>query len=122
MSPSMWLPQSKYEVFDFFQEILQGPQCWSFESRPPSRKRILALANNYKYGVEIWGMCPQLDLEVSCKRPKKRRDHLIFINFGGKEFTIENIPKKTTFMFECYNLLDPKDWGAVIFWGWFTTR
>jgi hypothetical protein len=25
-------------------------------------------------------------------------------------------------MFECYNLLDPKEWGAVIFGGWFTTR
>jgi hypothetical protein len=22
-------------------------------------------------------------------------------------------------MFECYNLIDPKEWGAAIFWGWF---
>jgi hypothetical protein len=41
MSPSMWPLQSKCEVFDFFQEILQGPQCWSLELRPPSIKIIL---------------------------------------------------------------------------------
>jgi hypothetical protein len=28
--------------FDFFQKNLQGPQCWSFESRSLSTKRILA--------------------------------------------------------------------------------
>ena len=43
MSPSIWLLQFKCEVFDFFQEILQGPQCWSFESRPLSRKIIFSL-------------------------------------------------------------------------------
>jgi hypothetical protein len=42
MSSSMWLLRFKCEVFDFFQEILQGPQCWSFESRPSSTKRIPA--------------------------------------------------------------------------------
>jgi hypothetical protein len=42
MSPSIWPLWSKCEVFDFFQEILQGPQCSSFESRPRSRKIILA--------------------------------------------------------------------------------
>jgi hypothetical protein len=48
-------------------------------------------------------MCAQLDLEVMCKRPKKRREnHLIFINFGVKKRT----PKKSkTLMFECYNVL-----------------
>ena len=37
MSTSMWPLRFKCEVFDFFQ----GPQCWSFESRPPSTIRIL---------------------------------------------------------------------------------
>jgi hypothetical protein len=30
-------------------------------------------------------MCAQLDLEVRYKRPTKKKDHLIFINFGVKE-------------------------------------
>jgi hypothetical protein len=48
-------------------------------------------------------------LEVRCKRPKKREDHLIFINFGVKKFTLNNTPKKKTLTFECYNLLDPME-------------
>jgi hypothetical protein len=55
-------------------------------------------------------MCAQLDLEVIAKDPKKREDHLIFINFGVKKFTIKKHPKKKkTLMFECYNLLDPME-------------
>jgi hypothetical protein len=41
------------------------------------------------------------------KDPKKREDHLIFINFGVKKFTLKNTPQKKTLTFECYNLLDP---------------
>jgi hypothetical protein len=42
-----------------------------------------------------------------CKRPKKRKDHLIFSNFGVKKFTVKKHPKKRkTSMFKCYNLLD----------------
>jgi hypothetical protein len=33
-SPSIWLLQYDYEVYEFFQEILQGPLCWSLESGP----------------------------------------------------------------------------------------
>jgi hypothetical protein len=39
-------------------------------------------------------MYAQLDLEVSAKDPKNREDHLIFINFGVKKFTIKNTPEK----------------------------
>jgi hypothetical protein len=39
-------------------------------------------------------MYAQLDLEVRYKRPKKREDHLIFINFRVKKFTVINTPKK----------------------------
>jgi hypothetical protein len=39
-------------------------------------------------------MCIQLDLEVRHKRPKKRGDHLIFIKFGVKKFTIKNTKRK----------------------------
>jgi hypothetical protein len=56
------------------------------------------------------------------KDPKKREDHLIFINFGVKKFTLNNTPQKKTLTFECYNLLDPMEWGGVIFGGWCSTR
>jgi hypothetical protein len=46
---------------------------------------------------EIRAMCAQLDLEVMCKRSKIRKDHLIFINFGVKKFTIKNIQKNQNF-------------------------
>jgi hypothetical protein len=67
-------------------------------------------------------MYVQLGLEVKCKRPKKKEDHLIFINFGVKKFTLKNTQKNKTLMFECYNFLNPMEWRAAIFWGWFTTR
>jgi hypothetical protein len=40
-------------------------------------------------------MYAQLDLEVRYKRPKKIEDHLIFINFEVKKFTVKKHPKKT---------------------------
>jgi hypothetical protein len=45
----------------------------------------------------IWKRC--------AKDPKKGENHLIFINFGVKKFTLKNTPKKTL-AFECYNHLD----------------
>jgi hypothetical protein len=55
-------------------------------------------------------MCGQLDLEVRCKRPQKREDHLIFINFRVKKFILKNTRKiNKTLMFECYNLLAPME-------------
>jgi hypothetical protein len=47
------------------------------------------------------------------KDPKKRRYNLNIMNFEVKKFTVRNSQKKTL-MFECYNLLDPMDWRAVI--------
>jgi hypothetical protein len=38
-------------------------------------------------------MYVQLDLEMKC-RSKKREDHLIFINFGVKKFTLKKHPQK----------------------------
>jgi hypothetical protein len=42
-------------------------------------------------------MYAQLDLEVRCKRPKKKRRASNFINFGLKKFTLKNTPKKKSF-------------------------
>jgi hypothetical protein len=54
-------------------------------------------------------MYAQLDLEVRSKRPKKKKKHLIFINFRVKKFTLNNSQKKETLTFECYNFLDPME-------------
>jgi hypothetical protein len=51
------------------------------------------------------------------KDPNKIKDHLIFINFRIKKFTIKNTQKNIFLMFECYNLLDPMEWRAKFFWG-----
>jgi hypothetical protein len=45
----------------------------------------------------------------SAKDPKRREDHVFFINFGVKKFTLKNTPKENTLMFECYNLLAPME-------------
>jgi hypothetical protein len=52
-------------------------------------------------------MCAQLDLEVSCKKPKKEKRPSNFYEFHSNEVHNKNHPKTKTFMFECYNLLDP---------------
>jgi hypothetical protein len=43
------------------------------------------------------------------KTQKKKKDHLIFINFGVKKFIVKTSQKERTLMFECYNLLDPME-------------
>jgi hypothetical protein len=32
--------------------------------------------------------------KCNAKNPQKKEDHLIFINFGGKKFTVKNTPKE----------------------------
>jgi hypothetical protein len=41
--------------------------------------------------------------------------YLIFMNFGRKKFMVRNDSKKKTLVFDCYNLIDPIEQGAVIF-------
>jgi hypothetical protein len=60
-------------------------------------------------------MYDQFDLEVRCKTPQKREDHLIIINFVVKKFTVKNTPQKKALMFECYNLLGSMDCRAKKF-------
>jgi hypothetical protein len=53
-------------------------------------------------------MYSQLDLEVTSEVVKNIKQHLIFMNFGLKNFIMKNdtiLLFKT--MFECYNLIDP---------------
>jgi hypothetical protein len=76
--------------------------------------------------IQIWSW----DLSHVCstwfrsdaQKTQKKEGPLIFINFGVKKITVKNTQKKKTLMFECYNLLDPMEWGAKFFWGWFPTR
>jgi hypothetical protein len=35
--------------------------------------------------------------KCGAKDSKKKEDHLIFLNFGVKKFTLKNTPKKTNF-------------------------
>jgi hypothetical protein len=44
------------------------------------------------------------------------------MNFGRKKFMVRNDSKKKTLVFDCYNLIDPIEQGAVIFWGWCPTK
>jgi hypothetical protein len=56
-------------------------------------------------------MCVQLDLEVICKKPKKEGR---LSNF--EEFHPQKRPsKKKALMFECYDLVDSMEKGAIIF-------
>jgi hypothetical protein len=58
--------------------------------------------------------------EWGAKDPQKRKDHLIFINFGVKKFMPP--PKKIKIVFENHSLLYPMQWELVSLWGWFLTR
>jgi hypothetical protein len=61
-----------------------------------------------KYMGKNWAMYSQLDLEVTSEVVKNIKQHLIFMNFGLKNFIMKNdtiLLFKT--MFECYNLIDP---------------
>jgi hypothetical protein len=90
MSPSMWPLQSKFEVFDFFQEILQVPQCWSFESRPIKKNNSSSLIiTNMEVRFEPCML--NLIWKWGAKDPKKKDDHLILSNFGIKKFTVKLI-------------------------------
>jgi hypothetical protein len=57
------------------------------------------------------------------KDPQKREDHLIFINFGIRNFTVGNTNeiKKN---FNVWMLQSSRSHGmrGVIFWGWFASR
>jgi hypothetical protein len=39
-------------------------------------------------------MCTQLELEVMCKKPKKKEYHLIFKNNGVKKYNGKNTKKE----------------------------
>jgi hypothetical protein len=88
-SPSMWPLWSKCEVFYFFQEILQVPQCWSLESRPPSTKIILAHSYLQTWSWDLSHVClTWFGSEVQKTQKKKSAE---------KKFTLKNTQKKDNF-------------------------
>jgi hypothetical protein len=107
--------------FWFFSRILISPQCWSLESRPPSTKIILAHSYLQIWSCNLSHVCAT-QFRSDVQKTQKKKKHLIFINFGVKKCTLKSTQKKKTLMFECYNLLDPMEWGVVIFEGWCSTR
>jgi hypothetical protein len=59
--------------FFIFLRNLTRSIVLKFWIKAPVNKKNFSSFIITKYGVEIWAMCAQLDLEVSCKRPKKKR-------------------------------------------------
>jgi hypothetical protein len=62
-------------------------------------------------------MCALSSLEVRCKRPKKKGDNKQFPQILESRSLVNKKPKflLKKFVFECYNLMDPMELGAVIF-------
>jgi hypothetical protein len=117
VSATIWMWSFLFFSRSFTSSIVL--KCWV---KTPSTKIILA----HSY-LQIWSS----NLRLVCstwfgsdmqKTQKKIEDHLISIHFGVKKFTVKNTPGKKTLTFECYNLLDPMEWRAVIFRGWYLTR
>jgi hypothetical protein len=59
----------------------------------------------------------QTDLQIISKRSKKRKLHLIFMNFGVRNFKVKRNEKKKkkTLMFGHYNLMDCMKLQAITF-------
>jgi hypothetical protein len=97
MSPSMWPLQSKCKVLILFKKFYKV-QNLEVLSQDPKNKKIFGsfTFTNMELRFEpcmlnlIWKWC--------AKDPRKREDHLIFISFGEKKFTVKNIPKKINFV------------------------
>ena len=121
-------------------------------SHGPRQQKGFYLTHNYKYGVKIWAMYAQLDLEVMCRRSPKKRRPSNFHEFWNIEVHSREHPKKAKLW--CLNviisylvhivvgpcakghfihagsssepgvllLLPPMEFGAENFWGWFPTR
>jgi hypothetical protein len=107
--------------FWFFSRIFTRSIVLKFGVKTPVNKNnsTSLILTNMELKFEACNL--NLIWKWGTKDPKKREDHLIFINFGVKKFTLKNTPQKKTLTFECYNLLDPMKW-VVIFGGWCSTR
>ena len=108
-----------WRIWNFPKKIISSI-CWKFQ-RWLHWKTKLYLIHTCKSKVEVWAICAQLYLEVMSKRPKKKTQ-FSFVNLGVKEFIVKNTAKKNTLIFECYNLVNPMEWWAMIFWSWCTIR
>jgi hypothetical protein len=91
--PSMWSLQSDYKVFEFFQEILQGPHCWSSECGSHKNNSTSLIIRNLEFKFEPWIWFKS---DVHKTHPNKK-NHVIFINFGEKKVTVKKNPKETKF-------------------------
>jgi hypothetical protein len=72
-------------------------------SNDPLEEKKFYLTYTSKSKVEIWTMCVQLDLEVTCKRPPQEMEyHLFFRNFEVKKWNVKSTKKKKLW---CLNLI-----------------
>jgi hypothetical protein len=98
-------------LYDVTFNVTATIWMWSFWffSRIFTRSIVLkfgvkTLVNKNNSYLQIWSwnlrhVCSTWFGSDVPKDPKKREDHLIFINFGVKKFILKNTQKKKNFMF-----------------------
>jgi hypothetical protein len=98
--------------FKIFYKV-QSVEVWSQDPVNKNNSNSFMLTNlELKFEVCMFNLI----WKWGAKDPKKREDHLIFINFGVKKFTLQKPPKNKTLTFECYNLLNPMEMRSWNFW------
>jgi hypothetical protein len=69
------------------------------------------MITNMELRVELCVL--NLILKWSEKYSKKKKNQLIFINFGIRSSQWKTPKKEKPLMFECYNILDPMEWVEI---------
>jgi hypothetical protein len=95
-SPSMWPLLFDYEVFDFqeFSRIFTRSIVLKFGVKTPINKKNSSSLILTNLELKFEACMLNLIWKWGAKDPKKRKDHLIFINFGVKKFRQKKLPKK----------------------------
>jgi hypothetical protein len=99
--PSMWLLRPKCEAFDFFKKFYKV-QLLKFGVKIPININNFSSLMFTNLDLRFEPCILNLIWQWGAKDPKKREDHLIFINFGVKKFTLKNTPKKKLW---CLNVI-----------------
>jgi hypothetical protein len=94
MLPSMWPLRSKCEVFYFFSINFTRSIVLKFWVKTPVMKNNSSSLIITNMELRFEPCVLNLIWKWGAKVPKKREDHLVFINFGVKKFTLKNTHKK----------------------------
>jgi hypothetical protein len=107
----MWSNFSKSWIFSLL--ICKFHNIGVFDQDPIALKQFLL--HSYLSKDEHWAIIDQLHLEGVSKSAKEMERASNFYDFWMKNFNENNDPQKKIFMFECYNLINQMEWGAVYF-------